>query len=187
MRLSRRSADEYLDFWDLYELLPGETRRYVPRLLAALLIIENPEKYGMTLPEPEISPTDITTVTVERSVKLERLDAVLELEKGTLAALNPGLRRQATPKRAYPLRVPAGREETLVTQIDSVPVWTPPVPKYTTHRVRRGETLSQIAVRYRTSVSAIVRANNLRSANRLRIGQRLRIPLRRSSVRAGGS
>jgi membrane-bound lytic murein transglycosylase D len=187
MRLSRRSADEYLDFWDLYELLPGETRRYVPRLLAALLIIENPAKYGMTLPEPDAPPSNVATVSVERSVKLERLDAELGLEAGTLAALNPALRHQATPKRPYDLRVPAGREETLLARIGSVPLWTPPVPQYATHRVRSGETLSLIAGRYRTSVSAIMRANNLRSANRLRIGQRLRIPLRRSAVAAGGS
>ena len=187
LRLSRRSADEYVDFWDVYEMLPGETRRYVPRLLAALQIIENPAKYGMTLPTPDAPPTDVATVTVERSVRLDRLDAALQLEAGTLAALNPALRRQATPKRAYDLRVPAGHEETLVAQIDSVPVWTPPVPQYTTHRVRSGETLSQIAGRYRTSVSAIMRANSLRSANRLRIGQRLRIPTRGGAVAAGGS
>jgi membrane-bound lytic murein transglycosylase D len=187
LRLSRRSADEYVDFWDVYEMLPGETRRYVPRLLAALLIIENPAKYGMTLPEPDAPPSNVATVTVERSVKLERLDAALELPAGTLAALNPALRRQATPKRPYELRVPTGREETLLARIDSVPVWTPPVPQYTTHRVRSGETLSQIAGRYRTSVSAIMRANNLRSANRLRVGQRLRIPTRGAWVAAGGS
>ena len=123
---------------------------------------------------------------VERSVKLDRLDAALELEAGTLAALNPALRRQATPKRAYDLRVPAGREETLLAQLGSVPEWTPPVPQYATHRVRSGETLSQIAGRYRTSVSAIMRANGLRSANRLRVGQRLRIPVRGAAVAAAG-
>jgi membrane-bound lytic murein transglycosylase D len=178
MRLSRRSADEYLDFWDLYELLPGETRRYVPRLLAALLIIENPAKYGMTLPEADAPPSNVAAVTVERSVKLERLDAALGLEEGALSALNPALRRQA-------LRVPAGREETLLAQLGSVPEWTPPVPQYTTHRVRSGETLSVIAGRYRTSVSAIMRANGLRSANRLRVGQRLRIPTRGAGAAAG--
>lgn len=187
LRLSRRSADEYVDFWDVYEMLPGETRRYVPRLLAALLIIENPAKYGMTLPEPDAPPSSVATVTVERSVKLDRLDAELGLEAGTLAALNPALRHQATPKRPYDLRVPAGQEQTLLARLDSVPVWTPPVPQYTTHRVRSGETLSLIAGRYRTSVSAIMRANNLRSANRLRIGQRLRIPVRGAAVAAGGS
>ena len=186
MRLSRQSA-EYLDFWDLYEMLPGETRRYVPRLFAALQIIEDPAKYGMTLPEPDVPATNVAIARVERSVKLDSLDGVLGLEAGTLAALNPALRRQATPKHAYDLRVPAGSADTLVAQLESVPVWTPPVPKYATHRVRQGDTLSGIAGRYRTSVAAIMKANGLRSANRLRVGQRLRIPTRGGDVAVGGS
>jgi membrane-bound lytic murein transglycosylase D len=184
MRLSRRSGDEYVDFWDLYELLPWETRRYVPRLLAALQIIENPAKHGMTLPPPDAPAANVGTVRVERSVRLDRLDAALGLEPGTLAALNPALRRQATPKRPYDLRVPAGHEEILLARIETVPVWTP--PQYATHRVRRGETLSQIASRYHTSVSALMRVNGLRSPNRLRVGQRLRIPVRGAGSAAGG-
>jgi membrane-bound lytic murein transglycosylase D len=186
MRLSRQSP-EYQDFWDLYEMLPRETRRYVPRLFAALQIVENPAKYGMTLPEPDADTTKVAVARVERSVKLERLDDVLGLEAGTLAALNPALRRQATPKRAYELKVPAGTEQTLLAGLESVPVWTPPVPKYASHRVRRGESLSVFAGRYRTSVSAIMKANGLRSANRLRVGQRLRIPSRGGELAAGGS
>ena len=178
LRLSRPQDGEYRDFWDLYELLPGETRRYVPRLLAALQIIENPAKYGMVLPEPGSPPARVATMRVERSVRLDRLDAALGLEVGTLASLNPELRRQATPRGAYELRVPEGREEALAAQIATLPEWTPPVPEYRTHRVRSGETLSQIAARYGTSVSALMRANGLRSANRLRVGQRLRIPVR---------
>jgi membrane-bound lytic murein transglycosylase D len=178
LRLSRQSADQYLDFWDLYEMLPRETRRYVPRLLAALQIIENPAKYGMTLPDPEAPPASIASVRVERSVRLDRLDAALGLESGTLAALNPELRRQATPKGPYDLRVPVGRQDAVLSQIAALPEWTPPVPQFITHRVRSGETLSGIAGHYGTSVSAIMRANGLRSANRLRVGQRLRIPVR---------
>jgi membrane-bound lytic murein transglycosylase D len=179
-RLSRSPTGEYLDFWDLYEMLPGETRRYVPRFLAALQIIEDPAKYGMALPEPDRLPSDLAVVSVERSVKLDRLDAVLGLETGTLAGLNPELRRQATPRRAYNLRVPAGSEAALLAQVGTLPEWTPPPePRYATHRVRSGETLSTIARRYGTSVSAIARANGLASIHRLRIGQRLRIPSRR--------
>ena len=182
MRLSRPSSGEYLDFWDLYEILPRETRRYVPRLLAALQIIENPGRYGVTLPEPDGPITALTIARVERSVRLDRLDAALGLEAGTLAALNPELRRQATPKRAYDLRVPAGREEALLAQVGTLPEWTPPpAPRHATHRVRSGETLSVIAHRYGTSVSAIMRANGLASANRLRVGQRLRIPAKGAS------
>jgi len=177
MRLSRPSSGEYLDFWDLYEILPRETRRYVPRLLAALQIIESPEKYGMTLPEPDRRMTALAVARVERSVKLDRLDEALGLEPGTLAALNPELRVQATPKRPYDLRVPAGREESLLAQVGTLPEWTPPpAPRHATHRVRSGETLSVIARRYGTSVSSIMRANGLSSANRLSVGQRLKIP-----------
>jgi membrane-bound lytic murein transglycosylase D len=183
LRLSRQSS-EYLDFWDLYEMLPRETRRYVPRLFAALQIIEDPAKYGMELPNPEAPSLTVASVRVDRSVRLDRLEAALELEAGTLQELNPELRHHATPKRPYDLRVPAGREETVLAGIASVPEWTPPVPQYVTHRVRSGETLSQIARRYGTSVSVIMRANGLRSANRLRIGQRLRIPVRGAAAAA---
>ncbi len=177
MRLSRSASGEYLDFWDLYEALPGETRRYVPRLLAALQIIEDPARFGMTLPGPEGAPASVASVRVERSVKLDRLDAALGLEAGTLAAFNPELRRQATPRRAYELRVPAGQEDAVLTGLGALPEWTPPpAPRYATHRVRSGETLSTIARRYGTSVSALMRANSLASPNRLRVGQSLRVP-----------
>ena len=181
-RLQRRSTTEYLDFWDLYELLPRETRRYVPRLFAALQIIEDPAKYGMTLPELDDPPEDVATVTVARAVKLEALDKLLGLNKGTLGDLNPELRYRGTPKRAYELKVPASQQQTLIASIDSVPEWRPPQTQYVIHRVRRGQTLSVIARRYGTSVRAIMRTNNLRSANRIREGQRLRIPARGSGT-----
>jgi membrane-bound lytic murein transglycosylase D len=176
-RLQRRSQDEYMDFWDLYELLPRETRRYVPRLFAAIAIIENPEKYGMTLPEPD-PPLDVVAVPVERAVKLEQLDALLGLSNGTLADLNPELRHKATPQTTYQLRIPAAREQTLLADLASIPEFRPQETQYETHRVSRGQTLSVIARRYGTSVSAIMQANNLRSANRISVGQRLRIPVR---------
>jgi membrane-bound lytic murein transglycosylase D len=177
MRLQRRS-DEYLDFWDLYEQLPGETRRYVPRLFAALLILEDPERYGLTLPEPDPPLGTTARIQLAKAVKLESVDDVLGLEKGTLADLNPELRHKATPSRAYDLRVPAGSEERVLASVDAMPEWKPPTPLYVTHRVRSGETLSVIASRYGTSVSAIMRSNHLRSANRIWPGQRLRIPVR---------
>jgi membrane-bound lytic murein transglycosylase D len=176
LRLQGRSSDRYYDFWDLYERLPFETRRYVPRLIAALLIIENPGKYGVTLPKP-LAPTDgWTRVRVERSIALDRLDQSLGLEKGTLRALNPELRRGGTPARAYDLKVPKERQEHVAAAVARLPVWRPPVPRYVIHRVRRGQTLSQIARRYRTSVSAIMRLNRIRNRNRIWPGQRLRIP-----------
>ena len=178
MRLPAASSGEYLDFWDLYEMLPRETRRYVPRLLAALQIIENPGKLRDDAARAR-PPADGPRRRAGRALGEARPPGrgPRARRPGTLAALNPELRRQATPKRAYDLRVPAGREEALLAQVGTLPEWTPPpAPRHATHRVRSGETLSVIARRYGTSVSAIMRANGLSSANRLRVGQRLNIP-----------
>ena len=193
LRLQRRASGDYLDFWDLYELLPRETRRYVPRLFAALQILESPERYGFRLPEPDPVAAPLATVVVERPVELEKLDGSLGLGAGSLAELNPELRYRATPQRAYELRVPAGMEAAIGASLASLPTWKRPTPQYITHRVRSGETLSGIARRYGASVSSIMRANGLRSANRIMPGQRLRIPARgarvgdEAQVRAGAS
>ena len=180
MRLTNRSPEQYQDFWDLYALLPGETRRYVPRFIASLMIIENPEAYGMTLPEPDQPMEDWSRVVVEKSMQLERLDRELGLPTGTLKSLNPELRHAATPGRPYELRVPSERETVLVAALPDIPEWSPPRPASVTHRVRRGDTLSGIARRYGTSVGAIMQANRLRSAHRIWPGQRLEVPVRGS-------
>ncbi|MCD4748378.1 MAG: LysM peptidoglycan-binding domain-containing protein [Thermoanaerobaculales bacterium] len=186
-RLQRRSPSEYLDFWDLYNLLPRETRRYVPRLFATLMIVEDPASYGIELPEPAPPLPEWQTVNINRTVKLENLDKSLDLAPGTLKELNPELRHSATPKHSYDLKVPVGRETALLASINTVPEWNPPTPAYSTHRVRRGETLSRIAQRYGTSINAIMRSNNLRSAHRIYPGQRLKVPVRGSSVPSGPS
>jgi membrane-bound lytic murein transglycosylase D len=179
MRLIRRQETEYLDgFWDLFRGLPRETARYVPRFLATVIIINDPEKYGMELPEP-MPAEGFETVAVERHLRLNELDRTLGFEQNTIAGLNPELRRGTTPGKTYPLRVPTGASASFEAQLAAMPAYVPPSePTFVTHRVNRGETLSTIARRYRTSVNEIVRVNHLRSRNRIRQGQRLKIPQR---------
>jgi len=168
----------YFDqFWDLYQLLPHETARYVPRFLATLLIIDNPAQYGFELPEPD-SPLLFDVVQVDRPVQLAALDSGLELAKGTFKDLNPELRQGATPEASYELNVPSGSGATVLATADALPKWKPPSQQIFVHRVRRGETLSHIARRYRTSVTALRRINNLRNPNRLYPGQRIKVPQR---------
>jgi membrane-bound lytic murein transglycosylase D len=184
MSVIKRQQDAYLDhFWDLFEQLPRETARYVPRFLATLLIVRDPEEYGFELPEL-LPAVGVEKVVVERHVKLDDLDRALGLEQGTLAALNPELRRRVTPAEAYELNVPPTATPAFAARLAELPAYVPPKDTYATHRVRRGETLSTIARRHGTSVNAIVRANNLRSRNRIRTGQRLKIPSRGATVRA---
>jgi membrane-bound lytic murein transglycosylase D len=178
----RSQRINYLDnFWDLFRQLPFETARYVPRLIATLLIINNPEKYGFELPQPD-PPLDFDTITVSQPFKLTALASALGVTSAELVALNPELRHDSTPDYEYSVRVPSGKGDQAMLAVASLPKWIPPEAQYTWHTVRKGETLSTIAARNRTSVSAIVRLNNLRSKHYLRIGQRLKIPGRGVAV-----
>jgi len=173
----RNQRINYLDnFWDLFAMLPRETARFVPRLIAALLIIENPEKYGLNLPSPE-PPLEYETVTINRPVKLSPLSKNLGLESKALASLNPDLRHDGTPNYEYSLKVPLGTGKRAQEEVNFLPRWIPPEATYVVHYVRRGETLSGIAKRYRTSFSAIARLNRLRRVHLIRPGQRLKIPV----------
>jgi len=175
-RVIRNQRVKYLDnFWDLFVMLPRETARFVPRFIATLLIINNPEQYGMDLPNPD-PPMHYETVEINRPVKLSSLSQTLGLDSEMLAEYNPELRHQATPENQYELKVPAGYGEQTLAAIISLPRWIPPEATYVVHYVRRGETVSGIASRYRTSISAIARLNSLSRRYTIYPGQRLKVP-----------
>jgi membrane-bound lytic murein transglycosylase D len=178
----RTQRIDYFDnFWDLYRQLPWETARFVPRFLATLLIVNNPAKYGFELPQPD-PPLQFDSVPIDQPFKLSALAESLGVDAAVLSVLNPELRHDSTPAYGYLLRVPVGYGEKAGALTAGLPKWIPPEAEYIWHYVRRGETLSTIAARYRTSVRAIARLNGLRSVHFIKPGQRLKIPGRGGAV-----
>ncbi len=181
LKVISRQRINYLDnFWDLYTKLPSETAFYVPKFLAVLHIVNNPEAYGITLP-PLDEELQYETATVDKRVHLKTIAKNLDVGYEDLKDLNPALRQLCTPDRPYDIKVPRGKGELLLANIDALPVWTPPTPAYVIHKVRRGDTLSVIAKKYRTSVSKIKAANGLRRDDYLKVGWKLRIPTKGSA------
>ena len=176
LRVIKTQNVNYLDnFWDLYERLPRETARYVPRFLATLHILNAPEKYGIDLAQVD-PPLDYETVTIDRQIHLRDAAKVLGIPESTLREMNPELRYKILPPASYGLKIPVNTSALLLAQINDIRPASLPQPAYVYHRVRSGETLSTIARRYRTSVARIKRANNLRSSHFIRAGKRLKIP-----------
>jgi membrane-bound lytic murein transglycosylase D len=181
LRAIRKQKIDYIDdFWDLYERLPSETARYYPRFLAILTILKDPARYDITLEEPD-APRQCEVVTVEKPLHLKAAAKSMRIPFEDLAELNPELRRDATPGSPYPLKVPPGKGEILLAGLDAIPEWSPPIRAYVLHRVRKGETLSLLSLRYRTSIRAIADSNNIRPAQVIRVGQKLKIPLKGTS------
>ncbi|MDY6791631.1 MAG: LysM peptidoglycan-binding domain-containing protein [Thermodesulfobacteriota bacterium] len=178
LQVIRKQNVNYLDnFWDLYERLPFETARYVPRFFATLHIIKDPKKYGLDLNQPD-PPLEYETVDVSKQVHIKNVAKHIDVSPKILELLNPELRYKILPPEKYSLRLPPGSTETLLSKLDKIPVSSPPARKFVYHRIRRGETLSVIARRYKTSVRRIKRANNLRRSNYIIAGRLLKIPQR---------
>jgi membrane-bound lytic murein transglycosylase D len=176
LRCIREQKINYLDnFWDLYNRLPQETAFYVPKFLAVLHILNDPKKYGFELPplEKEINTEE---VTINKQVHLKTIAKILKINFNKLKDLNPELRYYLTPNRPYNLKVPSGKGEILLAKMKDIPVWKPRVPPFILHKVRKGETLSLLAKRYRTTISSIMRTNGLRNKDYLKVGWVLKIP-----------
>ena len=200
LRVIRGQKINYLDnFWDLYERLPRETARYVPRFLATLHILKEPEQYGFDFGETE-EPLSFEVAIIEKQVRLDAIAKELGISEALLSDLNPELRLKVTPPTPYSLRIPPAMSEVLLASLDSIPEWsrvrtslakrhTKSSSKlsYAYHHVSKGETLSSIAKRYKTTVAAISKANHIRHRQLIKTGQRLKIPLRGGKVYASKS
>jgi len=166
-----RYRNQPTDFWHLD--LPRETTGYVPKLLALSHVIRNHDKYGIDLPK----------IPNERGFAVVKLDAPLDLARAaelagthieTLYRLNPGLNQWCTPpngpERLMVPRAAKDRFERRLAKLDP-----DERVRWVRHRIRKGQTLSEIASQYHTTVSMIKRVNNL-SGSRISAGDHLVIP-----------
>ncbi len=170
------------NFWGVYEKLPPETAKYVPRFLATLHIIKNPERYGLDkiIPEP---PLLYETAIVNKQTSLKNIAKLISVSENVLKKLNPALRYGVLPPKKYSLRTPLGKKNLLIANIGKLPVSGIPTKwekknkrKIIYHKVKKGETISTIARRYKTSIKSIKNANNIKKSNMIFANMKLKVP-----------
>lgn len=172
------------NFWTLVERrkLPRETRNYVPKFLAAMIIGRNPEKFGFTINKPETMP-ELKLVSVPGSVRLADIAKLSGMSYAELKKHNPNIRRGMTPRnrKSYALWVPENHsskfDDGLYAKLAAHKqkgraIASSGSSKY--HRVRRGENLTLIAKRYGMSVRQLKRLNGIRGS-RIYPGKRLKV------------
>jgi membrane-bound lytic murein transglycosylase D len=166
------------DFWKIRRTwyIRRETKDYVPRFIAATLIAKNPTAYGFLAPEGDRH--EFEEVLIGKPVQLSAITKQTGISFEELKRLNPELRRNIVPRSkgpGYHLKVPLGMASLVLAHHETLPVWTqPPPPPTQWYRVRRGDSLSVVARRFRMKVRQLKDMNNL-SSNLIRVGKRLRV------------
>ncbi|HEX2918689.1 MAG TPA: transglycosylase SLT domain-containing protein, partial [Edaphobacter sp.] len=157
----------YADFWELYKRnnLPGETKNYVPEILAAIIIANNPHQYGFD--EITLDPPVITdTVTINYSIDLRLVSDLVGAPLDEIMALNPSLLRMDTPPDApFDLHLPAGTATIFQQRVAAVPESNRNSWRY--HRVTADDTLESVARTFRVSASELAAANDLHEGQSL--------------------
>jgi membrane-bound lytic murein transglycosylase D len=151
----------YADFWELYRrnVLPKETRNYVPIILAVTIMTKNLSQYGfddVSMDEP--APYD--KVWINSPVDLRLVAQCVDATPAQLQELNPSLLRMTTPREGkFELHLPQGTKSQFQTAIASVPndmrLW------WRYHKVQPGDTVASLAHTYRVTAKSIEAANHL--------------------------
>jgi membrane-bound lytic murein transglycosylase D len=166
----------YADFWEMYKLnvLPKETRNYVPIIVALTLIAKDPARYGIDVTPDD--PLRVDRVQPGHPVDLRLVSETIDVDVDTLKLLNPQLLRLVTPSDPrFMLQLPAGKAEEFEAGMAEIPPenWL----SWRRHRVEDGETLSSIARRYRVSLASLAQVNGLDLQARVAPDNKLIVPV----------
>jgi membrane-bound lytic murein transglycosylase D len=177
-----RRAGKPTDYFSLN--LPRETRAYVPKLLAMRRIVGDPTAHGLAFAPIPNAPYFVK-VDVGGQLDLHVAAELAELSKEELLALNPAFNHWVTdPDGPHHILVPVDRHERFKAGIAALPPQERVRVVY--HRVRRGDTLGEIAHKYGVSVAALKTANKLRN-NIIHPGQDLLITAAPRGMKLPGS
>ncbi len=168
------------DYYNLY--LSLETQRFVLRVLAVKLILDNPQKYGFRLrPQETYPPLVFDTVQLDcfQELPIRLIAEASGTYFKTIKDLNPQLRGHYVQAGHHQISVPQGSASGFQKRFDAL------VSRFQTTRqkriyiVRNGDSLSAIAEKFEVPLGAILIWNRLNLSRPIHPGDRLVVYPRR--------
>lgn len=189
------------DFWSIYEYLPRETRGYVPAMVGAMYAFRYANEYGLR-PAPMSLPTYVDTFHIHKNLHFSQISEVLGIPLADVRDLNPQYYNDIVPGAHSDevIRLPFNYSSSFLDMQDSIYRYKADIlfatkvedgretvngravqtarpsatPQWVYYKVKSGDNLGKIAIKYHTSVRQLKSWNNLRS-DRIAIGQRLKV------------
>jgi membrane-bound lytic murein transglycosylase D len=179
------------NYWNIRQFLPRETASYVPAFYATMYIFEYAEEHQLYPNMPRYFDFETDTVQVKKTVSFDQISEIIGLEKEVLTFLNPSYKLKIIPfveNRNYALRLPKhkiidflDKEHEIYDLVNSDnSKKEKPLPENFTvdtgirYKVKSGDNLGKIAMKYGVRIKDIIKWNNLRSIT-IDVGQKLTI------------
>ncbi len=177
-------------YWALVNssAVKAETKDYVPKLLAVMMIAENPKAFGLSWEnDGGDSNLPYTYIELNRPLEITAIEKELLLPRDTIKKWNPKLLSNITPPTAsrenpFRLKIHVDHASKLYASLEHLPSFQ--VDYVKTHHVVSGDTLASIARHYGASLKNILKLNPNLQAQRLKIGRNLLIPIRNPKLAA---
>ena len=190
-----RRAGGSTDYWDIYPYLPRETRGYVPGFIAVNYVMTYYCEHGICPMESHL-PLVSDTVHIHKDLHLQQVAQVCNIDIEQLRSLNPQYKKDIVPgnSKVYALRLPNNMATTFIEKQDSIYAYE--ANKYLNkrktvkvnegtgssknakgaqyHKIRTGDTLGGIALKYGVSVKQLRNLNGIKG-NNIRAGKTLRV------------
>ncbi len=170
------------DFWHLTRIRQ-ETKDYVPKLLALKELFGNPDKYGFEF-HPISNEPSYAIVELKEQIDLALAADLAGITINELYQLNPAFNRWATaPDGPHRLLLPKDKSAQFELALQKVPAEKR--INWVRHKIKTGETLSEISRNYRTTTRLIVKVNKIRGTQ-IRAGKYLMVPTATRSLKSYG-
>jgi membrane-bound lytic murein transglycosylase D len=167
----------YADFWELYQrnVLPAETKNYVPIIIAAAIMAKNPSQYGLS-DIPVDPPLRSDTVTTDSSINLSLVADLVGTTTDQIQQLNPSLLQMSTPSDfSFDLHLPAGTAPLFQQRLALVPEEHRNAWRF--HIAIQNDTLASIAQTFHVTTKELAAANGMQEDDPLHPDQALVVPV----------
>jgi membrane-bound lytic murein transglycosylase D len=168
-----RALGKPTDFESLSELMPAETRNYVPKLQAVKNIIANPAQYGVVLPAIDNSPYFVA-VDKTSDIDLAVAAQLAEMSVDEFKALNPQFKKPVITGESTKILLPKENAEKFNLNLAQ---WGRALSSWTTHKITSArESIASLAAKLGTTPEVIRQANNIPPQMRLKAGSTILVP-----------
>ncbi len=176
-----RAAGKPTDYESLAELMPAETRNYVPKLQAVKNIIATPDDYGITLPIVENQPYFVT-IDKTRNIDIAVAAQLAEMSLEDFRALNPQFNRPViVASKDTQILLPESNAAKFKHNLEH---WTEALSSWTAHTIENSRVkIASIAQKFGTTEEVIRQVNNIPPRMVLKAGSTILVPV---SANAGG-